>query len=156
FGGQNYGSPAVVGDSLVVAAGFPAQAVARLNAVTGATQWQTAPGVVADLINSSPAISGGQVLFGMNGGRHQSIALGTGAAGWHVDTVGTVALSAPLVVGNVAYFIPGGKTASLYAADAATGATLAGWPVVVTDAAPPATFSSKRVAVSSPARLGDL
>src|SRR5262249_39693504 len=86
----------------------------------------------------------------------QSLDLGTGATSWHVDTTGSVALSAPLVVGNVAYFVPGGKTATLYASDLATGTTLPGWPVAVTDAAPPASFSRKRPPVSSPARLGDL
>jgi MYXO-CTERM domain-containing protein len=158
FGGQNYGSPAITGGSLVLAAGFPAQGVARVNAATGATEWQTADGAVADLVNSSPAIAGSQVLFGMNGGRYQSLDLATGATGWHADTTGSVGLSAPLVVGDVAYFLPGGKTAALYAADRATGATLPGWPIMVTDPSAPAagSFAGSRVAVSSPALLGSL
>ena len=48
FGGQNYGSPAVLSDglgsSLVIAAGFPQQKVVRLSASTGATQWADGAG----------------------------------------------------------------------------------------------------------------
>ena len=97
--------------------------VARLAADSGSTMWQTTPGTIADLVSSSPAVVGGEVLFGMNGDRYQTLDVGTGATGWHVDTVGNVALSAPLVVGDTAYFVPGGKTAALYAASRSGGGT---------------------------------
>jgi hypothetical protein len=162
LGGQNYGSPAVVSDglgaSVVLAAGFPQQKIVRLSASTGATQWETARDAVADLVSSSPALGGGRVMFGMNGGRYQTFDLATGAVGWKADVQGAVGLSAPLVVGTTSYFLPGGSTAALYAADTATGQALAGWPVTVVDAAAPAagSFTTSRHAVSSPARLGDL
>jgi hypothetical protein len=162
FGGHNYGSPAVVADtlgtSLIVAAGFPQQKVVRLSASTGATQWETAPDAVADLVTSSPALGGGQVTFGMNGGRYQTLDALTGAVGWKADVKGAVGMSAPLVVGTTSYFLPGGSTAALYAADATTGQSLSGWPVAIPDAAAPAagTFTTSRHAVSSPARVGDL
>jgi hypothetical protein len=162
FGGHNYGSPAVVtdslGPSLVLAAGFPQQKVVRLSATTGATQWETARDAVADLVTSSPALGAGQVTFGMNGGRYQTLDVLTGAVGWKSDVQGHVGLSAPLVVGPTSYFLPGGASAALYAADSTTGQVLPGWPVTIADAAAPAAgaFTTSRHAVSSPARLGDL
>jgi outer membrane protein assembly factor BamB len=162
FGGQNYGSPAVVSDdmgaSVVLAAGFPQQKVVRLSASTGATQWETAPDAVADLVTSSPALGAGRVTFGMNGGRYQTLDVLTGVTAWRSDVKGAVGLSAPLVVGTTAYFLPGGAAAALYAADATTGQALSGWPVQVTDPSAPAAtaFTSSRHAVSSPALLGDL
>src|SRR5450432_1607340 len=113
FGGQNYGSPAFVADtlgaSLVLAAGFPQQKIVRVNASTGSTQWETARDAVADLVTSSPALAGGRVTFGMNGGRYQTLDTLTGVAGWQTDVTGSVGLSAPLVVGSTAYFLPGGS-----------------------------------------------
>jgi hypothetical protein len=161
FGGHNYGSPAVVADglgtSLVLAAGFPQQKVVRLSASTGTTQWETAPDAVADLVTSSPALDG-QVTFGMNGGRYQTLDALTGAVGWKSDVKGAVGMSAPLVVGATSYFLPGGGASALYAAASATGQVLPGWPVTISDAAAPAagTFTTSRHAVSSPARFGDL
>jgi MYXO-CTERM domain-containing protein len=162
FGGHNYGSPAVVtdalGTSLVLAAGFPQQKIVRLSASTGATQWETARDAVADLVSSSPALGGGQVTFGMNGGRYQTLDLRTGATAWKSDVSGTVGMSAPLVVGATSYFLPGGPTAALYAADSTTGQVQAGWPVTVSDPSAPAagSFGSSRHAVSSPATFGNL
>jgi outer membrane protein assembly factor BamB len=162
FGGQNYGSPAIVADgmgqSLVLAAGFPSQSLVRVSASSGITQWETAKGAVADLVNSSPALMGGQVVFGMNGGRYQSLDLLTGATTWKADAAGSVGLSAPLVVGLAAYFLPGGRATALYAANATTGELSAGWPVTITDPAAPAAsaYGSSRNAVSSPALMGDL
>jgi hypothetical protein len=162
FGGHNYGSPAVVtdglGTSLVLAAGFPQQKIVRLSASTGATQWETAPDAVADLVTSSPALEAGQVTFGMNGGRYQTLEPLTGAVGWKSDVTGAVGMSAPLVVGATSYFLPGGAATALYAAASTTGQVLPGWPVTISDAAAPAagTFTTSRHAVSSPARFGDL
>jgi outer membrane protein assembly factor BamB len=162
FGGQNYSSPIVVDDSLgkglVVAAGFPQQKIVRLGLSTGTSQWETARGVVGDLVNSSAALSGGRLTFGVNGGRYQTFDALTGAASWNATANGAVGLSTPLVAGTAAYFLPGGKTATLYAADAATGAPLAGWPVQALDPAAPAaaTVVGARVAVSSPVLAGGL
>jgi MYXO-CTERM domain-containing protein len=157
FGGQNYGSPAIVGDSLVLAAGFPAQKLARLGLADGATRWETAPGAVADLVNSSPAVAANQVVFGMNGGRYQSVDLGTGATTWKIDTAGSVSLSAPLLAGDTAYFVPGGSSPALFAVNSATGQSLPGWPVAVTDPSLPAgKVLTRRHAVSSPTAVGNL
>lgn len=162
FGGQNYGSPAVISDgvgkSLVLAAGFPQQKIVRVSASTGDTQWETARDAVAGLVTSSPALVAGQVMFGMNGGRYQTADLLTGATGWKTDLKGAVGMSAPLVVGATAYFLPGGNATALYAADAASGQVTAGWPVTISDpSAPPAgSYGTSRNAVSSPSLLGDL
>jgi MYXO-CTERM domain-containing protein len=162
FGGQNFGSPAVVSDgmgaSLILAAGFPQQKMVRLSTSTGAVQWETAKDDVAGLVSSSPALGGGQVTFGMNGGRYQSLNPLTGATTWKVDLKGQVGMSAPLIVGTTVYFLPGGASASLHAASLATGELAAGWPVVALDPSAPAAtaYNSSRVIVSSPALLGDL
>ena len=162
FGGQNFGSPAFVkdtlGSSVVLAAGFPQQKFVRLSASTGETQWETARDAVADLVSSSPALGAGQVTFGVNGGRYQALDVLTGLPTWKTDVKGSVGLSAPLVVSGTAYFLPGGAAAALYAADATTGQVRSGWPVTVVDASAPAagTFTNSRTAVSSPALLGDL
>lgn len=162
LGGQNYGSPVVVDDgmgkSLIVPAGFPQQKIVRLGLPSGAVQWETPKDAVAGLVSSSAALGTGQLIFGMNGGRYQSLDPLTGATTWKVDLKGPVGLSAPLVVGTTAYFLPGGSGASLHATNVATGEKLAGWPVVAVDAAAPAAtaYSSSRTVVSSPALLGDL
>jgi MYXO-CTERM domain-containing protein len=162
LGGSNYGSPVVIADglgtSLVLGAGFPAQKVVRLSATTGDTQWETAPDAVGGLVSSSVAVSGSQLLFGMNGGRYQSLDAQKGVTNWRAETRGDVGMSAPLVVGTTAFFLPGGSTSALYAANVATGELLANWPVSVVDAAAPAPsdYVGSRHAVSSPALLGGL
>src|SRR5262249_38611350 len=133
LGGQNFASPMVLGDSLVAAAGAPGQTVLRMASATGATQWETPPGAVADLVNSSPAVIGGQALFGMNGGRYQSVDVATGRTAWTVDTVGAVGLSSPMVMAGAAYLMPGGRTVDLYAVDVASGQVQPGWPVSLAD-----------------------
>jgi outer membrane protein assembly factor BamB len=162
FGGQNYASPVVTSDgmgpSLLLGAGFPQQKVVRLSAATGAVQWETPKDAVAGLISSSVAVGKGQVMFGMNGGRYQSLDPLTGATAWKVDMKGYVGMSAPLIVGTTAYFLPGGAAAALGAANVATGELVAGWPVQGLDPAAPAAtaYTSARTIVSSPALLGDL
>jgi outer membrane protein assembly factor BamB len=162
FGGQNYGSPAIVNDgmgtSVVLGAGFPQQKMVRLSASTGAVQWETPKDAVGGLISSSAAFAGGQLMFGMNGGRYQSLDPLTGATSWKIDFKGQVGMSTPLVVGTTAYFLPGGGDAKLYAASVATGEKVANWPVAALDPAAPAAtaYLSSRVIVSSPALLGDL
>ncbi len=162
FGGQNYSSPIVVADSLgkglVLAAGFPEQKIVRLGLSTGASQWETPRGVVADLASSSMALTGGRLVFGVNGGKYQTLDALTGAPAWSATAAGAVGLSAPLVSGTTAFFLPGGKAATLSAANAATGELLAGWPVQVLDPAAPAaaTVRGARVAVSSPVAMGGL
>ncbi|HSZ83558.1 MAG TPA: PQQ-binding-like beta-propeller repeat protein [Polyangia bacterium] len=162
FGGHNYASPAVISDtmgtSLVLGAGFPQQKIVRLSASTGATQWETAPAAVADLVSSSAALGAGAVMFGMNGGRYQTVDALTGVTGWQSDVKGAVGMSAPLLVGPTAYFLPGGSTMALFAADATTGTQLPGWPVQIADASAPAadTVATSRNVVSSPALLGAL
>lgn len=158
LGGQNFGSPTLLGDSLVIAAGSPGQAVLRLSSATGETQWQTAPGAVVDLVSSSPALAGGYALFGMNGGRFQSLNVATGETAWAVDTTGSVGMSSPLIVASTAYLLPGGRAASIYAVDMASGQVQPGWPVTLADpgAPDPGSFRAQRFAVSSPVSLGAL
>jgi outer membrane protein assembly factor BamB len=165
FGGQNYASPQLVArtsptdaDTIVVGAGFPAQDLWRFDALTGTPVWQTAPGAIVDLVDSTAAVAGSRVVVGMNGGRFQSLDLATGAAGWKLDTSGGVYLSSPLVVGDHVYMFPGDANAQLYAADSSTGAPLAGFPVAIPDLMPVAggQLLGRGPATSSPMTVGGL
>jgi outer membrane protein assembly factor BamB len=165
FGGQNYSSPQLIkkaspddADTLVVGAGFPSQDVWRFNALTGEPLWQTTDGAIVDLVDSTAALAGDRLVVGMNGGRYQSLDLASGALGWKVDVGGQVALSSPLVVGSRVYMFPGDKGAQLFAADASTGAPIAGFPVAIPDLTPVAggQMFGQGPAVSSPMTIGGL
>ena len=143
FGGTNYGSPTLAKsastgmfDSIVVPAAFPANALDRLDIATGALTWQTAPGVIAGIPYSSPAIVGAQTITGMTGGRYQSFDLETGAVGWTFDAAGDVFLSSPLVDGGRVYLFPGDQNASLYAVNASDGSSISGYPLAIPDPDP--------------------
>jgi MYXO-CTERM domain-containing protein len=165
FGGQNYSSPLVVHratandvDTLVVGAGFPQQDVWRFDARTGEPLWHTARNAIAGIVNSSPALAGGRVVIGMNGGRYQSIDFSTGALDWKLDAGGDVNLSSPLVVGDHLYAFPGDGGAHLFAVDVNSGAQVQGFPVSIPDPSPVSGGQTlgRGPAVSSPMTVGGL
>jgi outer membrane protein assembly factor BamB len=164
LGGTNYSSPTLITDpatgavdSLVLAAGFPAKSLSRVRVSDGSSIWESKPGDIANLVYSSPALAGQQLIVGMNYGRLQSFDLATGTAGWHYDAAGQVYLSSPLVHGDRAYFFPGDPLARLFAVDTATGAAVAGFPLSVADPAgvPAGQLLAHKVSVSSPVSIGD-
>jgi len=55
--------------------------------------------------------------------------LASGKQLWKYEAGGIVNLSAPLLAGGRAYFLPGGASGRLHAVDVATGAAIAGWPI---------------------------
>ncbi len=163
FGGHDYGSPVLItdattgrADTLVLPAGFPAQTVARLSTDKGEPVWETAKGVIGDLMSSSPAIVGGKVIIGMNGGRYQALDLQTGVPLWSFETKGAVNLSAPLVLGGRAYLLPGDKQAQLFAVNADDGKPIDKFPFAIKDpSAPPAgKVLDVSVSTSSPMNVG--
>lgn len=163
FGGANYGSPIPVpsaaarGHDFVVAAGFPAQKVHRIDASTGAPRW-TSP-TLADLSYSSAVIEGGLAVVGMNGGRYQAIDLETGGLKWKYDAPGgMVYLSAPAVADGRVFMFPGDGGNHVFAVELATGTPVAGFPVEIPDPAPVTGFGQLGFgpAVSSPMVAGGL
>lgn len=157
LGGAGYSSPTIVSDTrLLVAVGFPQKKVMLVDTATGNAVWQTAPGAITAIVNSSAAVSGNRAIIGSMGGRFYALDLSTGAVQWTFDAPGLVNLSSPLVAGGTAYLLPGGDGAKLYAVDAATGAAKAGWPLDLADpVAPPAgTILRTNLAVSSPSLAG--
>ncbi|HEY2903194.1 MAG TPA: PQQ-binding-like beta-propeller repeat protein [Polyangia bacterium] len=67
-----------------------------------------------------------QVIVGANGGHYYSFDLATGALRWTYEADGVVNLSAPVIVGNAAFMLPGGASQKLHGVDLRTGQALAG------------------------------
>jgi outer membrane protein assembly factor BamB len=154
-GGMTLSSPAPVGSDIVFAAGFPQHRVLRLNGATGAIVWQS-PAVIDQPANSSPAVSGGLVVVGSNGGHTYAFDAETGAARWDYQADGVVHLASPLIAGGRVYLAGGDDSDRVHAVDAATGASLPGWPISLP--APDPDLAGKRLdrhrAVSSFALAG--
>jgi MYXO-CTERM domain-containing protein len=131
LGGIAQSSPQVVGDSLLVAGGYPSRQLFRIDGATGATLWATRADVMAQFSNSVPVTDGDQVLVGAMEGHLYSFELATGALRWTYDGDGMVNLSAPVISGTRAYLLPGGASGHLHAVELATGKAAAGWPVDV-------------------------
>jgi outer membrane protein assembly factor BamB len=134
-GGMTMSSPAPVGTDLVFAAGFPQHRVLRLDGATGAVVWQSAA-VIDQPGNSSPAVSGGLVVVGSNGGHYFAFDVATGASRWDYQADGVVHLASPLIAGGHVYMAGGDNSDRVHAVDAATGTALAGWPVSLPAPAP--------------------
>jgi len=127
LGGLAHSSPTVMGESLIVAGGYPLRQLFRINAATGASIWETAPEVMAQFSNSAAVCDGDQVLIGAMGGRLYSFDLTTGAHRWTYQADATINLSAPVIVGGRAYLLPGGDSRRLHAL--ADRKAVPGWPV---------------------------
>ena len=154
-GGMTMSSPAPVGGDVVFAAGFPQHRVVRLDGATGAVVWQSAA-VIDQPGNSSPAISGGLVVVGSNGGHYFAFDVATGASRWDYQADGVVHLASPLVAGGHVYMAGGDDSDRVHAVDAATGTALPGWPVSLPAPPPdlPGTALDRHRAVSSFAAAG--
>ena len=153
LGGIEFSSPTVIGDSLIVAGGFPQHKVFRIDTATGATIWETPAGVMAQFSNSAAASDGTQVVIGAMHGHIHSFDLATGAPRWTYEAGGMVNLSAPVIANGRAYVLPGGDSGQLHAIDLATGQAVAGWPVTLpapaVDTTIASTMLSRQFAVSS-------
>ena len=131
LGSVTFSSPAPTGDSVVVATGFPARKLVRIDATSGADLWAT-PDVAMDQgSNSSVAVAGDQVIVGAMAGTYYSFDLATGAPRWTYTAAGAVHLTTPVVVGGKAFFVPGGAGHAIHAVDLQTGQAAPGWPVEI-------------------------
>jgi outer membrane protein assembly factor BamB len=133
--GMTVGSPAVVGNDLIVSAGFPQRRLVRIDGTTGNLVWQS-PAVLDQISNSSPAISGGLVVVGSNGGHYYAFDVTTGEARWTYQADGVVHIASPLIAGGRVYMAGGDGSDLVHAVDAASGAPVAGWPVELPAPAP--------------------
>jgi len=157
LGGMNVSSPTPVNGDIIVGAGLPQQFVVRLDGATGAVVWQS-PAIMEQFSNTSPAVSGGLVLVGTNGGHYYAFDAATGAARWDYRADGIVNIAAPLIAGGRAYMAGGKDSDHVHAVDAATGAAISGWPVSLPAPDPDlaGTQIYRRRAVSSFASVGGL
>ena len=134
-GGMIMSSPAPVGSDIIFAAGFPQHRVVRLDGATGALVWRSAP-VIDQPGNSSPAVAGGLVVVGSNGGHYFAFDAATGASRWDYQADGVVHLASPLIAGGRVYMAGGDHSDQVHAVDAATGTAISGWPVSLPSPAP--------------------
>jgi outer membrane protein assembly factor BamB len=157
LGGLTVTTPVLVDDALIVGAGRTQQFLARLDAATGAIVWQTLP-VMQQLGNASPAVAGGVVVVGTNGGRAYAFDAATGLALWDYSADGLVDIAAPLVAGGNVYLVGADTSDQVSAVSAATGAPVAGWPVALPAPDPDlaGTLVARHRAVSAFAAAGGL
>ena len=157
LGGLTVSSPAVVGSDLIVGAGLPQQFVARLDGATGAIVWRTLP-VMQEFSNTPPAVAGGLVVVGTNGGHYYAFDAATGLCRWDYSADGIVNVAAPLIAGGKVYLAGGDTSDRVHAVNAATGTPLAGWPIDLPAPDPDlaGTPISRSRAVSSFASAGGL
>ncbi|HTB57016.1 MAG TPA: PQQ-binding-like beta-propeller repeat protein, partial [Polyangia bacterium] len=157
LGGLNVSSPAIVNGDVVVGAGLPAQFVARLDGATGAIVWQSPPGM-EEFSNTPPAVGGGVVVVGTNGGHYYAFDAATGLPRWDYRADGIVNIAAPLIVGGRVYLAGGQESDHVHAVDAATGLAIAGWPITLPAPDPDlvGTEIYRRRSVSSFASAGGL
>jgi outer membrane protein assembly factor BamB len=156
-GGMTLSSPAPISGDLILAAGFPQRHLVRLSGATGEVVW-TSPPVMEQFSNTSPAVGGGLVVVGANGGHYYAFDAATGAARWDHVADGIVHLAAPLIAGGRVYMAGGGKSDRVHAVHAATGIAVTGWPIALSTPAPDiaGTPLGRQRAVSSLAAIGGL
>jgi outer membrane protein assembly factor BamB len=150
-GGMVMSSPASIGADLILAAGFPSREVIRVSGQTGEVIWRS-PAVMSQSSNTAPAVGGGLVVVGSQGGHYYAFDADTGHLRWNYQADGIVHLAAPLIVGGRVYVAGGDTSHRVHAIDAATGAAVPGWPVDLPTPAPDllGTLVGKQRAVSSP------
>jgi outer membrane protein assembly factor BamB len=154
-GGMAVSSPAIVDADVVLAAGLPQRSLVRLNGDTGAIVWVSPP-IMNDFSDSSPAVAGGLIVVGSNGGHFYGFDAATGAARWDYQADGVVALASPLVAGGKVFMAGGDDSDRVHAADLATGTAVPGWPVTLPAPAPDLAGQQldRHRAVSSPISAG--
>ena len=157
LGGMNVSSPTPVNGDVIVGAGLPQQFVVRLDGATGAVVWQS-PAIMEQFSNASPAVTGGLVVVGTNGGHYYGFDVATGAARWDYKADGIVNIAAPLIVAGRAYMAGGKDSDHVHAVDAGSGTPIVGWPVSLPAPDPDLTGTPiyRRRAVSSFASAGGL
>ena len=79
--------------------------------------------------HARPAVGGGLVVVGSNGGHYYAFDAATGAPRWDYAADGIVHLAAPLIAGGRVYMAGGDDSDRVHAVDAATGAAVPGWPI---------------------------
>lgn len=156
MGGLEMASPIVVDGAVIVSAGFPQRHIVKLDGATGQTVWVSPSDALAQFSNTAAAVATDQVIVGANGGHYYSFDLATGALRWSYEAPGIVNLSAPVVVGDAVFMLPGGDSRQVHAVDLRTGQALAGWPIDLPAAEPDIAGDpvARDVAVSSPAAVG--
>ena len=157
LGGMNVSSPAIVNGDVIAGAGLPQQFIVRLDGATGTTVWQTAP-VLEVFSNTPPAVAGGLVVVGTNGGHYYAFDASTGVSRWDYQADGIVNIASPLIAGGRVYMAGGKESDHVHAVDAATGTAIAGWPISLPAPDPDltGTLIYRRRAVSSFASAGGL
>ena len=157
LGGMVLSSPTPVDDDVVVAPGLPQRHLVRLSGTSGDVVWQTAD-LMDEFSNTSPAVDGGLIVVGSNGGRYDAFDAATGQARWSYAGDGIVHLAAPLIWNGHVYMAGGGDSSSVHAVDAATGAALPGWPIQLPNYPPDVagTLIGRQRAVSSVMAAGGL
>jgi len=150
-GGLGRSSPVIAGGSLIVARGFPGNTLLRLDPRSGDTIWESAADTLAPFSNSAAASDGTRLIIGANEGHYVAFELASGKKLWTYEASGIVNLSAPLLNGGRAFFLPGGDSGRVHAVDVTTGAPIAGWPVDLPAPAPDITGTAlgRDFAVSS-------
>lgn len=156
LGGMTVSSPAVVDGDIIVGAGLPQQVVVRLSGATGALIWCTP--LMEQFSNTPPAVGGGLVVVGTNGGHYYAFDAATGAHRWDYRADGIVNIASPLIAGGHVYMAGGEGSDHVHAVDAATGAPLTGWPIALPAPDPDLTGRQiyRRRAVSSLTFAGGL
>jgi outer membrane protein assembly factor BamB len=151
LGGLAMGSPTIVDGALIVAPGFPARSIVKLDPATGKELWATPANALAQFSNSAAAAAGDQLVVGANDGRYRAFDLATGRLRWTYEADGVVNLSAPVIVGGGAYMLPGGASRRLHGVDVQTGVALPGFPLELPFPAPDVDgrLTSQQLAVSS-------
>jgi outer membrane protein assembly factor BamB len=154
-GGMVLSSPASIESDLVFAVGVPSRSVVRLSGATGEVVWVSPP-VMEQFSNTSPAVGGGLVVIGSQGGRYYAFDQGSGEPRWQYAADGVVNLAAPLIAGGRVYMAGGADSNRVHAVDAATGVAVNGWPVQLPLVDPDiaGTLKSHQRAVSSIASAG--
>lgn len=133
-GGGPRAAVALSGDTVVVSQGFPSRKLRALDLLSGQTLWEQTLGQVA---YSSPAVLNGLVVVGTNDGRYEARSLSEGSAVWTFATTGKVLLSAPALVGDHAYLLPGGSDGNLYRVHRDQAQWGTNWTLALTDPSVP-------------------
>jgi outer membrane protein assembly factor BamB len=127
--GDFSGTPAIVGDRLVVSSYFPSSQIAAFTARGGHPLWSTSmPGII-DFTATNDTVYTATTTFA---DRVDAVDLRTGAVKWRFASNQNSESSAPVVDGSTIYFgESSGEDGELRALDAATGATVWSNPHVI-------------------------
>lgn len=118
-GGSDVSSP-VVSDGMVIwGSGYPNKSTYAVTEASGTYVWK---GDTNQMVYSSGAVSGTQVVIGSDDAYYRCYNKTTGSLIWQFLTSGGIYRSVPAISGNTVYFAPGDWDRKIYAVDLATGA----------------------------------